>query len=153
MKLKRKLIAALAASVMLTACGAEEKGETSETQTAPVQTTATAIQTTKAAVKTIKPLSPMKSHAYYQDESFSVTVSLDDLRSSLYYPDAVAEMGINPDMFAVDMTVKVKISRRRNRASTVQSLRSLQAKIRSICSEQRTKKPMISSRARQLRSV
>lgn len=108
MKLKRKLIAALAASVMLTACGAEEKGETSETQTAPVQTTATAIQTTKAAVKTIKPLSPMKSHAYYQDESFSVTVSLDDLRSSLYYPDAVAEMGINPNMFAVDMTVKVK---------------------------------------------
>ena len=54
MKLKRKLIAALAASVMLTACGAEEKVETSETQTAPVQTTATAIQTTKAAVKTIK---------------------------------------------------------------------------------------------------
>ena len=104
---KRKLAAVLAASVMLVGCGAEKKGETSETQTEPVQT-AEAVQTTKAAVRTIKPLSPMKSHAYYQDESFSVTVSLDDLRSSLYYPDAVAEMGIDPDMFAVDMTVKVK---------------------------------------------
>lgn len=104
---KRKLAAVLAASVMLVGCGADKKGETSETQTEPVQT-AEAVQTTKAAVRTIKPLSPMKSHAYYQDESFSVTVSLDDLRSSLYYPDAVAEIGIDPDMFAVDMTVKVK---------------------------------------------
>lgn len=104
--MKRKLITAAAIALMLTACGSgnTEQSETTVSQTSVV----TAVQTTAPKPKTIKPLSPMKSHSYYQDEAFSVTASLDDLKSSLYYPDIVAKMGVNPDMFAVDITVKVK---------------------------------------------
>lgn len=104
--MKRKLITAAAIALILTACGSEN---TEHSETTAAQTTAvSAVQTAASKPKSIKPLSPTKSQSYYQDEVFSVTASLDDLKSLLYYPDIVAKMGVNPEMFAIDITVKVK---------------------------------------------
>lgn len=104
--MKRKLITAAAIALILTACGSDN---TEHSETTAAQTTAvSAVQTAASKPKAIKPLSPTKSQSYYQDEVFSVTASLDDLKSSLYYPDIVAKMGVNPEMFAIDITVKVK---------------------------------------------
>ena len=63
---------------------------------------------TKPKKKPISPLSASKKQSYYQSENFSVTSELKKIQSSLYYPDIVAQMGANPEMFAIEMTVKIK---------------------------------------------
>lgn len=113
--MKRKIITAAIIAIMLTACGTAEipddteTGYTSEEITTAV-TTSPVSETTKAETKPkpISTLSASKSQSYYQSDDFSVTAELKKMQSSLYYPDIVAQMGANPEMFAVEMTVKVK---------------------------------------------
>ncbi|MDE5577477.1 MAG: hypothetical protein K2J11_08835, partial [Oscillospiraceae bacterium] len=63
---------------------------------------------TAAKKKEVKPLSPSRSQAYFQNDEFSVTAELTALQSSLYYPDILHDMGINPELFVVTVTVKAK---------------------------------------------
>lgn len=114
--MKRKIITASIIAVMLTACTeAHEPNETAteSTVTETFFTTVTTVpvsETVKAETKPkpISPLSASKRQSYYQSDDFSITAELNKLQSSLYYPDIIAQMGGNPDMFAVEMTVKVK---------------------------------------------
>ncbi|MGN0636742.1 MAG: hypothetical protein ACI4J0_00085 [Huintestinicola sp.] len=116
--MKRKIITASMIAVMLTACtGANEPNETviESTVAETVSTTVTTVpvsetvkEESKPKPKPISPLSTSKHQSYFQSDDFSITAELNDLKSSLYYPDIVAQMGGNSDMFAVEMTVKVK---------------------------------------------
>lgn len=112
--MKRKIITAVIAAIMLTACSETgEQGEqsisvnsapeTAETSAAPSETTAAV-----TVQKTVSPLSASARHSYYQNEDFSVTGELRKMQSSLYYPDVVAHMGGNPDMFVIELSVRVK---------------------------------------------
>lgn len=116
--MKRKTAAALVIALMLSACGTAKETAVTETEsyvseeTTTAVTTTAASETTKAETKSkpkpISPLSASKHQAYYQNDDFSVTAELDTMQSSLYYPDIVAQIGANPDMFAIEMTVRVK---------------------------------------------
>ncbi|MCH5349191.1 MAG: HNH endonuclease [Oscillospiraceae bacterium] len=111
MKAKIKLIAPLMAVLLLMAgCeSAHQEPEVSEALT--TEQTTSAAQTTAATEKPkqkIKPLSPSSWNGYYEDEEFSLTAELDNLQSSLYYPDIVNDMGANPKLFVVSAWVKVR---------------------------------------------
>lgn len=119
--MKRKIITAVIAAIMLAACSetaeqgepgetaggqsisVESVPETAETSAAPAETTAAV-----TVQKTVSPLSASARHSYYQNEDFSVTGELRKMQSSLYYPDVVAQMGGNPDMFVIELSVRVK---------------------------------------------
>lgn len=113
-KMKRAMITAVIFSALfLSGCNASEEPKTepsesiSETQTETLITeTVTTAET--SAPKEIKPLSPLRKQAYYQNGEISVTVELQKLRSSLYYPEIVASVGAAPEMFAVEMNVRIK---------------------------------------------
>ena len=115
MKKGRIYIFCLIAAMLLSGCGnkAKHAAEMSETVTVSDTTTAasaerTETKKTEAKKKEIKPLSPSRRQAYFQNEEFSVTAELTTLQSSLYYPDILHDMGINPELFVVTVTVKVK---------------------------------------------
>lgn len=111
----KKIINAAALLILLTACDSAETVR--ETEVSPVQTAAeetiaavTEIktETVTSAPKPISPLSRSKRQSYYQNSDFSVTAEIRELRSSLYYPDIVAEMGADPELFVVETMVRVK---------------------------------------------
>lgn len=114
----KKIITAAALLILLTACHSTET--VSETQASPVQTAESTAASTSAAVtetetkavtsarRPLSPLSPSKQQSYFQDSDFSVTAEIRELRSSLYYPDIVAEMGADPELFVVETMVRVK---------------------------------------------
>ena len=80
----------------------------SETAFTSTEATAATVTVTEAVKKDIKPLSPSRRQAYFQNEEFSVTAELTTLQSSLYYPDIIHDFGANPDLFVVTVFVKVK---------------------------------------------
>ncbi|MDE7290142.1 MAG: hypothetical protein K2N71_11690, partial [Oscillospiraceae bacterium] len=105
----------IAAAMLLSGCGnkAEHAAEMSETVAVSDTTTAASAaraETKKGSAKKteITPLSPNRRQAYFRNEEFSVTAELTKLQSSLYYPDILHDMGINPEMFVVTVFVKVK---------------------------------------------
>lgn len=111
--MKRRIIFTAAVMMIFSAC--ESKENITETETVSVtaeQTAAAAVTVTQAVTakppKSIAPLTPSKKQAYFRNEDFSVTAELKSLRSSLYYPDIIAKMGADPELFAVEVSVKVK---------------------------------------------
>lgn len=117
MKNKRVIffISAALLTSYLTACtsGGTFGYESPETSVSAEKTEITAAPKTETAKtepvkKEIKPLSPSRKQAYYEDGNFSVTVNPEQLRSSLYYPNIVHNFGANPDMFAITLSVKAK---------------------------------------------
>lgn len=114
MKKGRIYIFCIIAAMLLSGCGknTEPAAEMSETvavsDTAAASATKSETKKTEDKKKEIKPLSPNRRQAYFQNEEFSVTAELTKLQSSLYYPDILHDMGINPELFVVTVTVKVK---------------------------------------------
>ncbi|MDE5992860.1 MAG: hypothetical protein K2G87_07410, partial [Oscillospiraceae bacterium] len=112
MKKSRICILGIIAAIMLSGCEnkAEPAEEQSESMTVSETTSSASAETKKTAAKKkeVKPLSPSRRQAYFQNEEFSVTAELTALRSSLYYPDILHDMGINPELFVVTVTVKAK---------------------------------------------
>lgn len=114
MKKIRIYIFCMIMTLLLSGCGnrAENTEEPSESaaasETAVTSSAKPAAKETEAAKKEVKPLSPNRRQAYFQNDEFSVTAELTALRSSLYYPDILHDLGINPELFAVTVTVKVK---------------------------------------------
>lgn len=98
----------------LTGCGTKTdiKTEITETsaETAAAAVTSAKAETTKKETKKkeIKPLSPGRDQAYFENGEFSVTAELCTLMSSLYYPDIVNDYGVNPELFVVTVGVKAK---------------------------------------------
>ncbi len=62
----------------------------------------------KIVLEPISPLSVSRRQSYFENKDFSVTAELKKLQSSLYYPDIVAQMGADPEMFAVEILLRVK---------------------------------------------
>lgn len=112
MKKIRICIPGIIAAILLSGCEnkTEPAGEQSESMTISETTSAAKAETKKTAAKKkeVKPLSPSSSQAYFQNEEFSVVAGLTALRSSLYYPDILHDMGINPELFVVTLEVKAK---------------------------------------------
>lgn len=107
----KKRIACLAAiMLLLSACKSEEKITGNETASDSTSAADSAVSEPKTDVppKPVAPLSASKKQAYFQNEDFSVTAELKKLQSSLYYPDIVAKMGGNDELFAVEVFVKIK---------------------------------------------
>lgn len=95
--------------MLLTACGKNENISENEavSETSASSAVVTEAVTTKAK-KPIKPLSASSDQAYFQNEDFSITAELEVLQSSLYYPDIVAEMGADPELFVAQTCLRVK---------------------------------------------
>lgn len=111
--MKRKIIIAAAIALLFSACDAataSDRGADETELTKAAAATEHIAQTTKAETvpKAIPPLTPSGHQSYFLNDDFSVSAELKKLQSSLYYPDIVAQMGANPDMFAVEMSVRVK---------------------------------------------
>lgn len=114
MKKGRIYIFCVIAAMLLSGC--ENKTDFSAELSATVTVSETSAasearaETKKAETKKaeIKPLSPNRRQAYFQNDEFSVTAELTTLQSSLYYPDIVHDLGANPELFVVTVAVKVK---------------------------------------------
>lgn len=114
MKKNKVYIFCAAAAILLSGCAnkavpaAEQSVITTSSETVSAQSRETAAKETEAEKKEIKPLSPSRDQAYFQNSDFSVTAELMTLQSSLYYPDIVHDLGANPDLFVITAAVKVK---------------------------------------------
>lgn len=109
--MKKTIIAAAAIALLLSGCGKAPDENTAEA--APEtssETTVTTVQTEseKADEKPLPALTPTKRQSYFENDEYSVCAELKKLQASLFYPDIVAQMGANPEMFALEMSVKVK---------------------------------------------
>lgn len=113
MKSSRKIIAVFAAmSILMSGCERSQQDPTGDvSETASPEQVTSAVQTaavTEKPKQKIKPLSASSRNGYYEDDNVSVTAELYDLMSSLYYPDIVHDMGANPDLFVVTVSVRVR---------------------------------------------
>lgn len=113
--MNKKILASFFLMMMLTGCKAsEEKQTVSETEASVSETQVkmteaeTETETVTEAPEPISPLHCGKKQSGYNNEKVSVTAEIKGIASSLYYPDIVAEMGENPEMFVIETEVKAK---------------------------------------------
>lgn len=110
-KMKKTILTAAAIALLFTGCNKAPAENTAETASETLSETAVTSAQTAAAQTDAKPLpalTPTKRQSYFENEDYSVCAELKKLQSSLYYPDIVAQMGANPEMFAVEISLKVK---------------------------------------------
>lgn len=104
-------MAAAAIALLLSGCNkAPAENITETTAETMSETIVTSVQTesVETAAKPLPALTPTKRQSYFENDDYSVCAELKKLQSSLFYPDIVAQMGANPEMFALEMSVKVK---------------------------------------------
>lgn len=107
----------LAAMFLLCGCTVKEpepavttgvQNEESITSTVVSETSVSVISETTPSVRDIPPLTASRSECSGTAEGFSVCARLTDLKSSLYYPDIVNELGADPAVFVITARVRVK---------------------------------------------
>ena len=105
--MKKTILTAAVILLLLSGCSKAPAENTAETTS---ETTVTSAQTEieETNEKPLPALTPTKRQSYFENDDYSVCAELKKLQSSLYYPDIVAQMGANSEMFALEMSVKVK---------------------------------------------
>ena len=104
----------LAAVLLLTACGAENKPvvqETLQTQAATEQYVTSAIKETsqtEMAAEPIKIMSVRSDSVLCESDDFAAAIRLKTIQSSLYYADIVHDVGAFPAVFVAECEIKLQ---------------------------------------------